>query len=640
MRTVAKGSWRRWAMGLAVVGLALGAWGVLARPSAQADEGGGETEPNQEANIRLIAWGNKEPGSSDDIHSPNEPDDPEYLIIARRVSQSENPEEAFSKIVLRVEFAESNPEGDLSKAAWSVVSEPAGGGASHFTGGGKTAIGQEVSYENAGGLPPGNHCFKCTWDGQKREIEVYIVQATVTRRPQFVFARYYWDMPVTVMYVGLRGSDNAYVVPQSTVKAVCWMKDSSNPGFDGQFAWAPHPKGMVPNEEFDRSDTGNGTSQTYTFLIPEGSWYGIYGSNQEDATDTARLYVANVVAGCPPSRDVVTNDCYLASELCEEPYNFLSDNVDGVPIQDQDEWDLYAGVVKVPTSVPGGNYIRYGSDGSVEGREETPDPGFVEEGDAYKAAWWFSYDRIYSHARLKEYSGPSGYKWKASAAPYEAIGCVGAGYSQRTCPMASGEEGKVWNLDLTSATVPVNANYGFDDGKCLGLHEAVSYERHGPDVRDLAVTSTSVVAIGVAIAIPEPISTAIGIGATLATVWNTFVLRDQYSHGTVSCSMETWVERLEWKATWTPEQFKAMHNGFWAFDGSQGQSILDYPGAYHYPLSTDSYFLKVGDTIIMCLQTSNEVEAESQWIDEFDIRSYLWMTAPFVGSTVKWEFPE
>jgi len=56
MRTVAKGSWRRWAVGLAVVGLALGAWGLLARPSAVASEGGGEPNPNQEATLYLKAF--------------------------------------------------------------------------------------------------------------------------------------------------------------------------------------------------------------------------------------------------------------------------------------------------------------------------------------------------------------------------------------------------------------------------------------------------------------------------------------------------------------------------------------------------------------------------------------------------------
>ena len=42
MRTTSGGRGWRWAVGLAAVGLALGVWGLLARPSAVADEGGGE----------------------------------------------------------------------------------------------------------------------------------------------------------------------------------------------------------------------------------------------------------------------------------------------------------------------------------------------------------------------------------------------------------------------------------------------------------------------------------------------------------------------------------------------------------------------------------------------------------------------
>ena len=46
---VARRGWLGWAMGLAVVGLALGGWGLLGGPSAQAQEGGGEFQPRQEA---------------------------------------------------------------------------------------------------------------------------------------------------------------------------------------------------------------------------------------------------------------------------------------------------------------------------------------------------------------------------------------------------------------------------------------------------------------------------------------------------------------------------------------------------------------------------------------------------------------
>ncbi len=53
MRTRERGSWWRWAVGLAVVGLALGVWALLARPSAVADEGSGEPDAQDEEAVVL-----------------------------------------------------------------------------------------------------------------------------------------------------------------------------------------------------------------------------------------------------------------------------------------------------------------------------------------------------------------------------------------------------------------------------------------------------------------------------------------------------------------------------------------------------------------------------------------------------------
>lgn len=53
MLTVARGRWWSWAVGLAVVGLAVAAWGLLARPSAMADEGGGEPQDQEEAVVSI-----------------------------------------------------------------------------------------------------------------------------------------------------------------------------------------------------------------------------------------------------------------------------------------------------------------------------------------------------------------------------------------------------------------------------------------------------------------------------------------------------------------------------------------------------------------------------------------------------------
>jgi len=54
MLSAARQSWWVWGTALAAVVVALGVWGLLARPSALADEGGGEPEGGEETQAALV----------------------------------------------------------------------------------------------------------------------------------------------------------------------------------------------------------------------------------------------------------------------------------------------------------------------------------------------------------------------------------------------------------------------------------------------------------------------------------------------------------------------------------------------------------------------------------------------------------
>jgi len=396
MRTVAKGSWRRWAVGLAVVGLAFGVWGLLVTPSALAQEGGGEPGQGQEATLFLKGI-----------------DDPSGAAAATPWAGTR-----YSPTTLLCgQWTSGNPSViDITLTAWKnpELTDPEGNVTWGFAGGpgrwvnGNT--GHEVHFE---AQSPGVYTFTATTPDCSETIDVIFARTKLvehlevdeegTEDPSYILCDSDGDFPFKFEIDGI-GDGLVWVADDaSAITLRFWLGAFLNP-------WDTVSAHLFASS-WEATECDNGEAKEYCFTVTKGDMADVHvgAGNWTSSADldvvvdmtvrrgSEETNVATVTTTASYNREV--ENVRYANSICRT-IHICKDEPLASGMKPSDDYFEYRASQGLPL---------------YDENFESPDPGFVESPGDIACA----YTGLYAaHAELmddEDWYSPANEVWRATS---------------------------------------------------------------------------------------------------------------------------------------------------------------------------------------------------------------------------------